>query len=299
MTWREALSWGKNILEEAEIPDGAWDAECLFFFVTDCNRTELLLNGNQELTHNQEASYRELIEKRKSRVPLQYLTGQQEFMGFPFYVNQDVLIPRQDTECLVEIVLREMENFRGKIRVLDMCTGSGCIGISLAKLAGKRNEADLADEKHIKSDLADEKNVDVLCSDISAKALSVAEINGAKNQAEVSFVESDLFEKITGRFHIIVSNPPYITRAEMKELMPEVRLFEPEGALCGMEDGLHFYREIIRQAPEYLEENGMLFFEIGCSQGEAVRELMVQSGFQNIRIEKDLAGLDRIVYGRI
>lgn len=298
MTWREALSWGKNTLEETEIPDGAWDAECLFFFVTGCNRTELLLNGNQELAPNQEASYRELIEKRKSRVPLQYLTGRQEFMGLPFYVNQDVLIPRQDTECLVEAVLREMENFRGQIRVLDLCTGSGCIGISLAKLAGKRTEADLADEEHI-TDLAVKKNVEVLCSDISAKALSVAKKNGAQNQAEVSFVESDLFEKITGRFHIIVSNPPYITGAQMKELMPEVRLFEPEGALYGMEDGLCFYRKIIRQAPEHLEENGMLFFEIGCSQGVAVRELMEQSGFQTIRIEKDLAGLDRIVYGRI
>lgn len=299
MTWREALGWGKETLLAAEIPDGAWDAECLFLFEMNCDRTALLLNGGNELAPNQEASYRELIEKRRTHIPLQYLTGQQEFMGLPFYVNQNVLIPRQDTECLVETVLRELnvcrekvdsqglKDSQGKIRLLDMCTGSGCIGISLAKLT--------------RGSLTDTNTgfLDVLCSDISAEALQVAKRNAARNDVEAAFIESDLFEKISGRFHVIVSNPPYITGEEMKELMPEVRLFEPEGALYGMEDGLHFYREIIRQAPDYLEENGMLFFEIGCRQGMEVSGLMEQAGFQDIKIKKDLAGLDRIVYGRI
>ena len=326
MTWREALSWGKDILLKAEIPDGQWDSERLFEFSVDCDRTGLLLNGNEILSEEQENRYRDLIEKRKSRVPLQYLTGEQEFMGLPFYVNQNVLIPRQDTECLVEVVLKALEESSlrekasegtedakekgtgsGKIRVLDLCTGSGCIGISIGKLAGEAQrkkegapKADIPKEDTPKGDAPTENCcIDVVCSDISAKALEVAKRNAARNSVEVTLIESNLFENITGKFHVIVSNPPYITGAEMEELMPEVRLFEPEMALYGMEDGLYFYREIVRQAPEYLEENGMLFFEIGCSQGQEVSGLMEQAGFQDIRIEKDLAGLDRIVYGRI
>ena len=317
MTWREALNWGKDVLIKAEIPDGRWDSERLFLFAMDCDRTSLLLNGNAALTEEQETQYRALIEKRKSHIPLQYLTGEQEFMGLPFYVNRNVLIPRQDTECLVEAALKVLEGDcqreknseliedvqekstgieetagLGKVRVLDLCTGSGCIGISIRKLTeeARRKKEGVLKEKRC---------VDMFCSDISAKALEVAKRNAARNGVEVTLVESNLFEKVTGKFHMIVSNPPYITGAEMEELMPEVRLFEPETALYGMEDGLYFYREIVRQAPDYLEENGMLFFEIGCSQGREVSGLMEQAGFRDIRIEKDLAGLDRIVYGRI
>ena len=317
MTWREALNWGKEVLLKAEIPDGQWDAERLFLFAVNCDRTGLLLNGNEILPEEQKNRYEDLIKKRKSRIPLQYLTGEQEFTGIPFYVNRNVLIPRQDTECLVEAVLKVLEEDcesakaserpegaqekdaefdkaaeSEEIRVLDLCTGSGCIGISIGKLAGEgqRRKDGISDKK---------SRVEVVCSDISAEALEVAKRNAERNDVEVTLVESNLFENISGRFHMIVSNPPYITGAEMEELMPEVRLFEPELALYGMEDGLYFYREIIRQAPEYLEENGMLFFEIGCRQGQEVSGLMEQAGFRDIRIEKDLAGLDRIVYGRI
>lgn len=321
MTWREALIWGKNMLLEAGIPDGDWDAERMFLFVAGCDRTKLLLNGGAILSVKQEQSYRELIEKRKGHVPLQYLTGEQEFMGLPFYVNQDVLIPRQDTECLVEAVLRHLEagNFRkiqkskemqtkaeaaygmmrktDKVRILDLCTGSGCIGISLGKLAGRdRRRTAVWEQKDAQKE---SELLEVVCSDISSRALDVAKRNALRNGVEITWIESDLFEHISGKFHVIVSNPPYITKAEMDELMPEVRLFEPEGALYGMEDGLYFYREIVRQAPEYLEENGMLFFEIGCCQGREVSDLMEKAGFQDIQIEKDLAGLNRIVYGRI
>ena len=307
MTFKKALDWGKTELLKAGILEGVWDAEQLLLYVSDCDRTKLLLYGREILPREQEQAYRLFIEKRKEHVPLQYLTGEQEFMGLPFYVNQNVLIPRQDTECLVETVLRlleemdshrrkeaaekperagkagESEREREKIRVLDMCTGSGCIGISIGKLAGKKEKG----------------TVEVVCSDVSAEALEVAKQNGLRNGVEITWIESDLFTDISGRFHVIVSNPPYITKEEMKGLMPEVRLFEPERALYGREDGLYFYREIIRQAPEYLEKNGMLFFEIGCSQGGDVSALMEQAGFQDIRIEKDLAGLNRIVYGRI
>lgn len=298
LTWKEALTWGKTVLLEAEIPDGQWDAERLFLFVMDCDRTGLLLNSSAILSEEQKTRYRDLIEKRKSHVPLQYLTGEQEFMGLPFYVNQNVLIPRQDTECLVEAVLKILEkdcqNAKDskKTRILDLCTGSGCIGISIGKLA---EEAKRKKEATLKEKCC----VDVVCSDISAEALKVARRNAAGNDVEVTLIESNLFEKITGKFHMIVSNPPYITGAEMEELMPEVRLFEPREALYGMEDGIYFYREIVRQAPKYLEENGMLFFEIGCRQGQEVSGLMETAGFRDIRIEKDLAGLDRIVYGRI
>ena len=332
VTWREALNWGKDVLLKAEIPDGRWDAEHLFRVVMNCDRTGLLLNGSEILSEEQKNRYRDLIEKRKSRVPLQYLTGEQEFMGLPFYVNQDVLIPRQDTECLVETVLKVLEEGCesakaseglegaqeksagaektaefGKIQILDLCTGSGCIGISIGKLAGKgqRQKEDALKADIPKKDtpkgnaLTESCRIEVVCSDISEKALEVAKRNAVRNGVEITWIESNLFENITGKFHAIVSNPPYITGAEMEELMPEVRLFEPKEALYGMEDGLYFYREITRQAPEYLEENGMLFFEIGCRQGQEVSGLMEQAGFQDIRIEKDLAGLDRIVYGRI
>lgn len=300
VTWREALNWGKNVLLEAEIPDGQWDAEHLFLFAVDCDRTGLLLNGNEILSEEQKNRYCDLIEKRKSRVPLQYLTGEQDFMGLQFYVNQNVLIPRQDTECLVEAVLKVLES--GKVRVLDLCTGSGCIGISISKLAGegqRQTENTLKEGVPDKGVPKEKCSVDVVCSDISEEALEVAKRNAERNNVEITLIESDLFEKITGKFHIIVSNPPYITGTEMEELMPEVRLFEPEMALYGMEDGLYFYREIVRQASDYLEENGMLFFEIGCRQGQEVSGLMERAGFREIRIEKDLAGLDRIVYGRI
>ena len=326
MTWREALSWGKDVLLKAKIPDGQWDSERLFEFVVDCDRTGLLLNGNEILSEKQKIRYQALIEKRKGRVPLQYLTGEQEFMGIPFYVNQNVLIPRQDTECLVEAVLkvlaecRRAKVFKGsevaqekgvefdkatelkKIRVLDLCTGSGCIGISIGKLAeeGQRQTEDtLKEDARDKGASTENCCIEVVCSDISKRALEVAKRNAERNGVEVTLIESNLFEKITGKFHVIVSNPPYVTGAEMEELMPEVRLFEPETALYGMEDGLYFYREITRKAPEYLEKNGKLFFEIGCRQGQEVSGLMEQAGFRDIRIEKDLAGLDRIVYGRI
>lgn len=184
-----------------------------------------------------------------------------------------------------------------KIRILDLCTGSGCIGISLGKLAGGDGRGTSAWEQ--RDAQKESELLEVVCSDISSRALDVAKRNALRNGVEITWIESNLFAHISGKFHVIVSNPPYITKAEMDELMPEVRLFEPEGALYGMEDGLYFYREIIRQAPEYLEENGMLFFEIGCRQGREVSGLMEKAGFQDIQIEKDLAGLNRIVYGRI
>ena len=191
-------------------------------------------------------------------------------MGLEFQVNENVLIPRQDTEILVEEVLKVCH---GKT-VLDLCTGTGCIIISLTKL-GKVKEA--------------------TASDISYKALEVARLNATNHKVSI---ESDLFEKIDGKYDIIVSNPPYITSKDMENLMPEVKDYEPRLALDGSEDGLLYYRRIVREARRHLKDNGMIFFEIGYNQGEEVQELLRKEGFVDISLYKDLAGLDRLVSGR-
>lgn len=285
MTIQEAFSFGKQELEQGNIPDWQWDAEVLLEYILDCNRTVLLLEGKRELSEKQEQKYRDLIGKRLAHVPLQYLTGQQEFMGLVFMVSPAVLIPRQDTEVLVELVLDKLRKPKEnpKKTILDLCTGSGCIAISLEKL-GKDKEG--------KSPL-------VTAADISAQALEVARENGRRNESSVIFLESDLFDKVEGRFDYIVSNPPYIVSHQIDTLMEEVRFFEPRLALDGRADGLFFYDKIIKEAKNHLNENGWLFFEIGYDQSQAVSTLMERAGYVDIEVKKDLAGLDRVVYGRI
>lgn len=216
--------------------------------------------------------YFKLIDKRKKHIPLQYITGSQEFMGFNFEVDERVLIPRQDTEVLVESVLPYV---KGK-SVLDICTGSGCIAVSLLLLGNPRK---------------------VTASDKSEAALKLAKKNAERLRADITFIKSDLFDNIEESFDIIVSNPPYISESEMKELEPEVKEHEPSMALWGGMDGLYFYRRIIKEAVNYLKPGGWLFFEIGCSQADLVRRLMEQHGFSNINIVRDYAGLDRVAGG--
>ena len=273
MTARELLSWGEGRLSEAGIDDAKLDAWYLLEYSLPTDRVSFLMNGSKSVTEEKKQQYEVLIEKRASHTPLQHLTGVQDFMGLPFKVNEHVLIPRQDTEVLVEEVLKES---KGK-KVLDMCTGSGCIIISLAKL-GKIESATAVD--------------------ISAKALEVAKINAEALEAEVTFVESNLFDKVEGRYDIIVSNPPYIESEEVDKLAPEVKDHEPRLALDGTEDGLYFYQKIIEEADAFLTENGAIFFEIGYNQGEAVSELLRAKGYQDIKVIKDLPGLDRVVTGK-
>ena len=273
MTARELLCWGEEILLKAGIEDAKLDAWYLLEYSLPIDRVSFLLNGSKPVTAAQKEQYESLIEKRASHIPVQHLTGVQDFMGFTFKVNEHVLIPRQDTEVLVEEVLKVS---KGK-KVLDMCTGSGCIIISLSKL----------------SDLESATAVD-----ISKKALEVAKENVTSLDAKVTLVESDLFAKVDGKFDIIVSNPPYIESAEVDKLSPEVKDHEPRLALDGTEDGLWFYRKIIDEAENYLTENGELFFEIGYNQGEAVSELMKAKGYCEVRVIKDLPGLDRVVAGK-
>lgn len=274
MTWQEALRYAEEKLSKAEVPEARLNAWYLFAHVLAITRSEYFLREKEILEEGRQEQFEALLEKRSHRMPLEYLTGETEFMGLPFYVNEKVLIPRQDTECLVEEILPLVE---GKT-VLDLCTGSGCIGISLAVL-GKSHR--------------------VWLSDLSVEALEVARENAKRNQVVVTLNQGNLFENISERFDVIVSNPPYIESAECDRLMPEVKDYEPRMALDGREDGLYFYREIIRQSVAYLKKDGWLWFEIGCHQGKQVVALMKEAGYEQVMIKKDLAGLDRIVGGRL
>lgn len=278
MTYRECYEQGCRTLQAAGIEEAALDARLLLEAVCGTNRNDLLVHGEQPVEPEAEEKYFGWIGKRAGRIPLQQLTGEQDFMGLTFTVNENVLIPRQDTEILVEEVLKELHD---GMRILDMCTGSGCILLSLL---------------HYSNDC------EGLGVDLSAEALEVAGRNVLKvltpEKAEhAHFLQSDLFEKVEGKFEIIVSNPPYIASAEVDRLMPEVRDHEPRMALDGTEDGLEFYRRIIAEAGQYLVSSGMLFFEIGYDQGQAVSELMREHGYREVQVVQDYAGLDRVVYG--
>ncbi len=278
MTYRECYEQGCRTLQAAGIEEAALDARLLLEAVCGTDRNDLLVHGEQPVAPEAEEKYLNWIRQRAEHIPLQQLTGEQGFMGLTFNVNEHVLIPRQDTEILVEEVLKELHD---GMRVLDMCTGSGCILLSLL---------------HYSNDC------EGLGVDLSAEALEVAERNVLKvltpEKAEhAHFLQSDLFEKVEGKFEIIVSNPPYIASAEVEKLMPEVRDHEPRMALDGTEDGLYFYRRIIEEAGKHLVSSGMLFFEIGYDQGQAVSELMRTEGYCDVQVVQDYAGLDRVVLG--
>lgn len=276
MTYRNCFEQGKLALENAGISEAALDARLLLEYICGTNRNDLLVHGDREVSAQHEEAYKDAIWQRAKRIPLQHITGQQDFMGLTFKVNENVLIPRQDTEILVEEVLPYLSS---GARILDMCTGSGCILISLLHY----------------SMWAEGVGVD-----LSSKALEVARENAAVLLAEdrsVSFVESNLFENVEGKYDIIVSNPPYIQTEVIKGLMPEVRDHEPMMALDGDEDGLYFYRRIVEESKEFLRKEGRLFFEIGCDQAEDVKKLMSDAGFLEVTVVKDFAGLDRVVHG--
>lgn len=277
---RQAYREGAEILRKAGIAEAELDAWLLLSHVTGVSRTFYYGNPDRPVTEEEIERYFECIEKRKVRIPLQHITGGQEFMGYSFMVNQHVLIPRQDTEVLAEEALKTV---RPGMRILDLCTGSGCILLSLLKIS------------------AEKRHIDHLIgtgTDISEKALSVAEENAARLHIRAEFKQSDLFERITGRYDLIVSNPPYIPTGELEGLQEEVRLYDPRIALDGREDGLYFYKRIIQDGIRYLNTGGCLMFEIGHDQREAVSSLMKRYGYTDIYTKKDLSGLDRVVAGR-
>ncbi len=276
MTLREALRYGRELLKKAEVSDYKLDAWYLMEYVCKMDKSEYYLRAPEEMPDEDFQEYELLLKKRGEHVPLQYITGVQEFMGLEFKVNSHVLIPRQDTETLVEEALKILES---GMEVLDLCTGSGCIIISLLKHAGKKIRG--------------------TASDISKQALLVAKENARNHQVEVELVRSDLFRKITGTFDMIISNPPYIPTGVIAELMPEVRDFEPTEALDGEEDGLAFYRKIVREGKGFLKSNGYLYFEVGYDQGGRVALLMEENGFRNVKVIRDLTGNDRVVCGNL
>ena len=269
LTLKEALAKAVDKLQQMEVPDADIDAWYLLSYVTGLDRAAFFLHGDEPMAEPDMIRYRDLVTKRGERIPLQHLTGEQEFMGLDFHVNEHVLIPRQDTECLVERVLPYVD---GK-RVLDVCTGSGCIAIAIAKLG---------------------KPFIVHGVDISEEALAVARQNATELNASVELFAGDLMTRMDGQYDVIVSNPPYISPSVIEGLMPEVRLHEPMLALDGGQDGLEFYRRIAGQAVTRLAPNGRLFLEIGCEQA-GVAEILQKQGYREVQVFQDLAGKDRIV----
>jgi len=253
------------------------DARLLLEHVMDTRLHTLLFEGDMAVSDEHADLYRTLIEKRCSRQPLSYITGQRDFMGLEFEVNEDVLIPEQDTENLVEEIMKQL---CGGERILDLCTGSGCILLSLLYYSNDTSGVG---------------------TDLSEKALEVARRNAERLDytQSSSWRQGDLFDAVgeDEKFDIIVSNPPYIRSSVIPELAEEVRVYEPRMALDGGEDGLYFYKKIIPGAVRHLVTGGMLFLEIGYDQAEAVSALMKEAGYYEVRTIKDYGGNDRIVCG--
>ena len=277
---RELLQKSIEYLAKNNVQDSKLDAEYIFAHVLKVKRTILSMNLRKEIIAKEKEEIKNLLYKRaKDKKPLQYLLGEWEFYGYPFKVDERVLIPRADTEILVEqckFILNEIE----KPKVLDIGTGSGAIAITIAK---------------------EIPNSIVLGADISADALEVAvqnrEINGV--ESNLKFIKSDVFSSIKDiDYDMIISNPPYIPQEEYEELMPEVKIHEPQRALTDNGDGYYFYKKISEEAPKYLKVGGYLAFEVGYNQAQEVSELMRKSNFEILAIVKDYSGIERVVIGR-
>lgn len=283
MTYREAYEQGKRLLAERGIEEAGTDARLLLEYVCHTDYQTLYTQGERVLDELQTEIYVNYLKRRADRIPLQYLTHTQSFMGLDFYVNEHTLIPRPDTEILVEEVMRYGQD---GMAILDLCTGSGCILLSLLRYSN---------------------GCLGVGTDVSKEALAVAEGNAKTlgfaekiTRGELLFLQGDLYdalEKKMPAFDVIVSNPPYIRSEVIPTLMPEVKEHEPRLALDGGDDGLTFYRRIIDGAPAHVKRESALFFEVGADQGDAVKELMLQAGYRDVCIVKDYAGLDRVVYG--
>ena len=350
--WADVLNYGKKILKNAGIAEADLDAWYLFEEIFGISRAQyflcarenivgstaqkiavqeqhgdLLESGNAlecaELWLKEKLSvYESALKKRAARIPLQQIIGRQEFMGLTFFVNEHVLIPRQDTETLVELVLNEQKD--KNVSILDMCTGSGCIAVSLKKLGGyasvegadiseealkvaKRNSEEILENSDVNNDAVSSRTEQIQnCTNLTnnqnkqdnSEERMVSEVRTVP-QTGVIFRLSDMFSAFseTERFNVIVSNPPYIPSAVIEELEPEVRDHEPRGALDGTADGLYFYRILAEECAKHLTPGGHVYFEIGYDQGAAVKELLDIHGFKDTRVIQDLTGKDRVVCG--
>ena len=274
MRYKELYELGCLKLKAADISDYKTDARLLLEAVMNTSYNDLFVKPLMEVDSESEEKYNDYLALRAKHTPLQHITGKQGFMGLEFKVSSDVLVPRQDTENLVEEVLKDLHD---GMHILDMCTGSGCILLSLLKYSN------------------DCTGVGV---DISEKALAIAKENAENlgiNSAE--FIQSDLFENVKGKFDILVSNPPYIRTCEIENLMPEVRDHDPFIALNGHESGVYFYEKIIDKAGEFLKRGSLVAFEIGNDEGSEVKSLMENAGYKNVEVIKDYGGNDRVVKG--
>lgn len=274
MSLRELLLWGQRTLEQEGIQDAPTDAWYCLEHICGISRACYYARPDAIIEDSKEEKYRKLIEKRAAHIPLQQLLGEAWFCGSSFYVNEHVLIPRQDTEVLVEEAKRRVQSGDA---VLDLCTGSGCVLLALMKAC---------------------PGIAGTGTDISPEALAVARKNGERLGLKVRWIQSDLFEQVEGVFQLITANPPYIASGVIPTLMEEVRDHEPLGALDGGPDGLDFYRKIVTQAGGRLTEGGWLCLEIGYDQGGALQEILEAAGYENIEIIRDLAGLDRVAVGQ-
>ncbi len=273
-SYKEVFEEGKKHLLGKKIEDWEIDAWYLFSHVFDMTRAQYFMDYDKLSSQSQYRQYIDLIKTRANHVPLQEILGYTEFMGLKIKVNEHVLIPRQETEILVEEALKLCE---GK-DVLDLCTGSGCIIISLMK-HGNINRG--------------------MGTDISTEALKVARENAKINQVDIKFLQSDLFDNIEDKFDIVVSNPPYIPRDDIENLSKEVKDHDPLLALDGKEDGLYFYKMIAKDIKKYIRSNGYLLFEIGYNQADDVVSILKTEGISNIKVIKDLTGFDRVIIARI
>ena len=281
-TYREAVRYGARVLEQTGIASPDYDALELLLYITGIDRTRYLINATESIGKEELKNYLETINKRARHIPLQHIMGYTYFYGRKYMVNDKVLVPRPDTEVLVDEVMKLTDS---KSRVLDMCTGSGCIIISLAAAGHTGTDSHCA-----------------VGVDISIEALEVAEYNRRLNGAlQVEYINSNLFSKLENSgllFDVIVSNPPYIPTDDIRKLDAEVRLHDPMAALDGDTDGLRFYRAITKAAGGYLNKGGYLCYEIGYNQAQEVSDIMSEYGYKDIRVIKDLAGLDRVVIAR-
>lgn len=286
MTWQALMKEELERLRQADIPEADSDIRLFAMDVAGCTYSTLILRMAEDATEEQAQKLHAYVTERMTHKPCQYILGTQEFMGMEFATAPEVLIPRPETELLAEqacerlkklIERKRKQTGDRELRVLDMCCGSGCIGISVAKLVPA-----------VAVDLAD----------ISDAAITLTKKNRERLQADCTVIQTDLFAQIEEKYDMIISNPPYIRTDEIPKLMAEVRDFEPHLALDGKEDGLYFYDKIIREAREYLYEDGYILFEIGQDQLDAVRGLLVENGYVDIEGMKDYAGLDRIVTAR-
>ena len=277
MNIKEALDFGKKYLNEKSVNDSILKCKLILSEILNVQKEFLIIHDMQELNKNQEIKYKEFLVRLVDNEPVQYIINKQEFMKLNFFVDKNVLIPQPDTEILVEKIIEISKKINKNLKILDLCTGSGAIAISLAKNIS---------------------NCEIYASDISKEALKIAKLNLEKNEVQINLIESDLFDNIHEYdFDIIVSNPPYIKSEIIDSLEEEVKK-EPVLALDGGSDGLDFYRIIAVKSKDYLNENGILALEIGYDQKNQINEILKHEGYKKIENIRDLANNDRVIICR-